>query len=67
MHLEVYQDVQWSSVTCIAMMNSGFARNTMSALYDHAKQYDNDDVRVVINRMVESCMSIYLRMAMEMP
>ena len=35
-------------------------------LHDHAKQYDNDE-RVMINRMVESCMATYLRMAMEMP
>ena len=39
---EVYQDVQWSSVTCITMMNGGFATNIMSALYDHANQYDNE-------------------------
>ena len=37
-----------------------------SQLHDHAKQYDNDE-RVMINRMVESCMEIYLGMAMEMP
>ena len=35
-------------------------------LHDHAKQYDNDE-RVMINEMVESCMAIYLGMAMEMP
>ena len=29
-------------------------------------QYDNDEC-VMINRMVESCMAIYLGMAMEMP
>ena len=29
------------------------------ALHDHAKQYDNDEC-VMINRMVESCMAIYL-------
>ena len=31
-------------------------------LHDHAKQYDNDE-RVMINGMVESCMAIYLKMA----
>ena len=35
-------------------------------LHDHAKQYDNDE-RVMINKTVESCMAIYLGMAMEMP
>ena len=35
-------------------------------LHDHAEQYENDE-RVMINRMVESCMAIYLGMAMEMP
>ena len=34
-------------------------------LHDHAKQYDNDE-RVMINGTVESCMAIYLGMAMEM-
>ena len=43
------------------IMNGGFATNT-----DHSKQYDNDE-RVMINGTVESCMVIYLRMAMEMP
>ena len=33
-------------------------------LHDHAKQYDNDE-RVMINGTVESCMAIYLGMAME--
>ena len=31
-----------ASVTCITMMNGGFATNIMSALYDHAKQYDDE-------------------------
>ena len=35
-------------------------------LHDHAKQYDNNEC-VMINRMVESCVQIYLGMAMEMP
>ena len=34
-------------------------------LHDHAKQYDNDEY-VMINEMVESCMAIYVGMAMEM-
>ena len=35
-------------------------------LHDRAKQYDNDE-RVMINGTVESCMAMYLGMAMEMP
>ena len=35
-------------------------------LYDHAKQYDNDDV-CHIKKNGGSCMAIYLGMAMEMP
>ena len=35
-------------------------------LDDHAKQHDNDEC-VMINGTVESCMAIYLGMAMEMP
>ena len=35
-------------------------------LHDHARQYDNDE-RAMINGMVESCMAMYLGMAMEMP
>ena len=34
--------------------------------HDHAKQYDNDEC-VMINGTVESCMAIYLGMAMGMP
>ena len=47
------------------IMNGGFATNMMST-HDHAKQYDNDE-RVMINGTVESCMAIYLGMAMETP
>ena len=32
MPLAVYQDVQWSSVTCIIMMNSGCGRNIVSII-----------------------------------
>ena len=32
-----------SSMTCTKnVMNGGFATNTMSSLYDHAKQYDDE-------------------------
>ena len=48
------------------MMNGGCATNTMSALYDHAKQYDNECSSHVYDDD-GSCMAIYLGMAMEMP
>ena len=48
------------------MMNGGFATITMSALYDHAKQYD-DECSSHVNSNGDSCMAIYLGMAMEMP
>ena len=35
-------------------------------LHDHAKQYDNDE-SCHNNGTVESCIAIYLGMAMEMP
>ena len=35
-------------------------------LHDHAKQNDNNEY-VMMNEMTESCMAIYLGMAMEMP
>ena len=47
------------------IMNGGFA-TILCQLHDHVKQYDNDEC-VMINGMVESCMAIYLGMAMEMP
>ena len=46
-------------------MNGGFAANSVSALYDHAKQYDKERACHVYDDG-GSCMAIYLRMAMEM-
>ena len=58
--------VQWiKSDMYEKIMNGGFSTNTCQ-LHDHAKQYDNDEC-ILINGMVESCMAIYLGMAMEMP
>ena len=48
------------------MMNGGFATNIMPALYDHAKQYDNE-CSSHVNSNGGSCMAIYLGIAMEMP
>jgi hypothetical protein len=48
------------------MMNGGFTTNIMSALYDHAKQYDDEHTSHV-HTNGGSCMAIYFGMAMEMP
>ena len=48
------------------IMNGGFATQIRCQLHDYAKQYENDE-RVMINGTVESCMAMYLGMAMEMP
>ena len=47
------------------IMNDGFATNTMSTT-DHASTMTMME-RVIINGTVESCVAIYLGMAMEMP
>ena len=54
-------------VFIIPILNAHHIRtNFITKENDHAKQYDNDEC-VMINGMVESCMAIYLGMAMEMP
>ena len=53
-------------VTCMKELWMVALPQILCQLHDHAKQYDNDE-RVMINGMVESCMAIYLGMAMEMP
>jgi len=63
----VYRDMQWiKSDMYERTMNGGFATNTMSTTWSCKKQYDKSNV-CNMNRMVESCMAIYLGMAMEMP
>ena len=46
--------------------NGQAMKTSFQLFYDHAKQYDNDEC-VMMNGMMESCMAIYLGMAMEMP
>ena len=53
-------------VTCMKELWTVALPQILCQLHDHAKQYDNDE-RVMINGTVESCMAIYLGMAMEMP
>ena len=52
-------------VTCMKIMNGGFATNTMSTTW-LCKQYDNDEA-CHNNETMESCMTICLGMAMQMP
>ena len=54
-----------SRVTCMKIMKVALPQ-ILCQLHDHAKQYDNNEC-VMMNGMMESCMTIYLRMAMEMP
>ena len=53
-------------VTCMKNLWTLALPQILCQLHDHEKQYDNDE-RVMINGTVESCMAIYLGMAMEMP
>ena len=53
-------------VTCMKELWTVALPQILCQLHDHAKQYENDE-RVMINGTVESCMAIYLGMAMEMP
>ena len=55
-----------SRVTCMKELWTVALPQILCQPHDHAKQYDNDEC-VMINGMVESCMAIYLGMAMEMP
>ena len=62
----VYQDVKWIKSDMYERIMKVALPQIRCQLHDHAKQYDNNE-RVMINGMVESCMAIYLGMAMEMP
>ena len=63
----VYRDMQWiKSDMYERIMNGGFATNTMSTTWSCKEQYDKSNA-CHMNGTVESCMAIYLGMAMEMP
>ena len=71
-NMTLYECLRWctgmcneSRVTCMKELWT-VASQILCQLHDHAKQYDNDEC-VMINGTVESCMAIYLGMAMEMP
>ena len=62
----VYRDMQWTKTDMYERIIKVALPQIRCQLHDHAKQYDNDE-RVTINGTVESCMAIYLGMAMEIP
>ena len=51
---------------CVMIKSDMYKTQILYQLHDHAKQYDNDGA-CHNNGTVESCMAIYLGMAMEMP
>ena len=55
-----------SRATCMKIMKVALPQ-IRCQLHDHAKSNMTMMKRVIINGMVESCMAIYLGMAMEMP
>ena len=55
-----------SRVTCMKELCMVALPQIQCQLHDHAKQYDNDGA-CHNKQKVESCMEIYLGMAMEMP
>ena len=62
----VYRDMQWIKSDMYENYEGGFATNTMSTTWSCKEKYDKSNV-CHMNGMVESCMAIYLGMAMEMP
>ena len=54
-----------SRVTSMKIMHGGFATNDVNYMIMQGNM--TMMMRVMINGMVESCMAIYLGMAMEMP
>ena len=62
----VYRDMQWLKSDMYENYEGGLATNTMSTTWSCKEQYDKSNV-CHMNGTVESCMAIYLGMAMEMP
>ena len=62
----VYRDGQWIKSDMYEIICMVALPQIRCQLHDHARQYDNDE-HAMINGTVESCMAIYLGMAMEMP
>ena len=66
MPLAVYRDMQWIKSDMYENYEGGLATNTMSTTW-LCKEQDVNDGACHNNGTVESCMAIYLGMAMEMP
>ena len=62
----VYQDMQLIKSDMYENYEGCLATNTMSTTCSCKKQYDKSNV-CHMNGTMESCMAIYLGMAMEMP
>ena len=62
----VYRDMQLTKSDMYGNYEGGFATNTMSTTLS-CKSNMTMMMHVMINGTVESCMAIYLGMAMEMP
>ena len=62
----VYQDMQWIKSDMYENYEGGLSTNTMSTTWSCKEQYDKSNA-CHMNGTVESCMAIYLGMAMEMP
>ena len=72
-NMTLYECLRWctgicneSRATCMKIMKVALPQ-IRCQLHDHAKSNMTMMKRVIINGMVESCMAIYLGMAMEMP
>ena len=64
----VYRDGQWIKSDMHEKLCMVSLPQIRCQVHDHARQYSNDNVcHKKWNRTVESCMAIYLGMAMEMP
>jgi len=66
MPLAMYRDMQWIKSDMYENYEGGLATNTMSTTWLSKEQYDKSNA-CHMNGTVESCMEIYLGMAMEMP
>ena len=55
-----------SCIDVLTIMNTGFAKNIMLTLHDHANQIDNKCSINMMNSNNGSCIVIYLGMTMKM-
>ena len=62
----VYRDMQWIKSDMYENYEGGLATNTMSTTWSCKEQYDKSNA-CHMNGTMETCMAIYIGMAMEMP